>query len=223
MYCSECGAPGSGNFCTNCGTRLAPATVAWGAPAPAAAPAPAPAGDWSREVRYHALVAHPEVRGLIARAGRGDRLNVSAETVLKVYDKFLAKAVGGIELSELSTLVVPILKRMGVQTARQRVETVHAPAGRTIVAVLCSFAARGNTIKDVHQGADGCAIEAVLPSDVWSWEGTVLVSVAADGERSRLDASTRVGGQMFDWGKSVRWLDQLVGDVRAFGARTSAA
>lgn len=220
MYCSHCGTPGSGNFCTNCGTRHA------SAPPPARdepVSLPVPPADWSREARYDVLVAHPEVRDLLAQAGRNTHLNISAESCLKVYDKFVAKAVGGIELSELSTIVVPLFVRMGVRTSKQRNELIVAPVGRTIVAVLCSLASRGNAIKDVHQASDGCAIEAVLPSDVWSWEGTLLVSVVAEGDRSRLDARTTVGGQMFDWGKSVRWLDHLVSDVQSFRTRTFAA
>lgn len=218
MYCSHCGTPGSGNFCTNCGTRLAPSS-----PRDEPASVPVPPADWSREVRYDVLIAHPEVRALLAQAGRGSHLNISAETFLKVYDKFLAKAVGGIELSDLSTIVVPLFVRMGVRTTKQRNELIAAPVGRTIVAVLCSLASRGNTIKDVHQARDGCAIEAVLPSDVWSWEGTLLVTVVAEADRSRLDARTTVGGQMYDWGKSARRLESLVSDVHSFGMKTFAA
>ncbi|MDR3635895.1 MAG: zinc ribbon domain-containing protein [Isosphaeraceae bacterium] len=217
MYCSHCGTPGSDNFCTNCGTRLAPAL------AQTPFDEPARPVDWSREVRYDVLVAHPEVRDLLARASGGNHWNVSAETCLKLYDKFLAKAVGGIELGELATIVVPLFTRMGVRATKQRTATIAAPAGRTIVAVLCSLAARGNTIKDVHQARDGCAIEAVLPSDVWSWEGTLLVTVVAAGDRSHLEARTTIGGQMYDWGKSERRLDFLVSDVQSFRARTSAA
>lgn len=213
MYCSQCGTPGSGNYCTNCGTRLAPA--AWSEPSARA--------DWSHEVRYDVLVAHPEVRDLLAQSARGNHLNISAEKLLKVYDKFLAKAAGGVELSDLSTIVVPILTRMGVRTTKERTERIAAPVGRTIVAVLCSLAARGSTVKDVHQAFDGCAIEAVLPSDVWSWEGALLLTITAQGDWSRLDARSTIGGQAFDWGKSVRWLDHLVNDVHAFHGKPFAA
>ncbi len=215
MYCSQCGTPGSGNFCTSCGTRLAPALAEWSVPGPPS--------DWSREVRYDVLVVHPEVRNLLAEAGRANPLNISAEKLMKVYDKFLAKAVGGIEVTDLSAIVVPILTRMGVKTTTQRSETIAAPVGRTIVAVLCSLAARGNTIKNVHQARDGCAIEASLPSNAWSWEGTLLVTVTADGERTRLDLGATIAGQVHDWGKSARRLELLVNDVRTFGTKTSAA
>lgn len=213
MYCSECGKLASGKFCSNCGTQLAPAQAG----------ANPPAGDWSREVRYDVLIAHPQVREILAQAGRGDRPHISADVCMKFYDKFVAKAVGGVELSDLATIAVPIFTRMGIKTTKERTESIAAPAGRTIVAVLCSLAARGNTIKDVHQARDGCAIEAVLPSDFWSWEGTLLVSICAQGDFSRLDARTTVGGQLHDWGKSARRLEQLVSDVRAFQMRTFAA
>lgn len=214
MYCTSCGTPGSGNYCTSCGARLAPA--AWSEPASRV--------DWSHEVRYDVLVAHPDVRDLLAQSARGSQLNISAEKLLKVYDKFVAKAAGSVALSDLATVVVPIFTRMGVRTAaKQRSEMVAAPVGRTIVALLCSLAARGSTVKDVHQACDGCAIEAVLPSDIWSWEGALVVTVTAQGDWSRLDARTTIAGQSFDWGKSMRWLDHLVSDVHAFRSQTFAA
>jgi hypothetical protein len=204
MYCPQCGTPGSGNFCTGCGTRLAPA----GGHEPA---------DWSREVRYDRLVAHPEVRDLLAGAADKAGVRISAEQALTLHDRFLSKALGGgVELSDLAKIAVPILARLGFQATKQRSEMIDVPAGRAIVAVLCSLTSRGQRLKDVHQARDGCAIEAVLPSDVWSWEGTLFVTVAAEGDRSRLDARTRIGGQMYDWGKGTRCLEHLVQDVRSF-------
>ncbi|WP_422922868.1 zinc ribbon domain-containing protein [Singulisphaera sp. PoT] len=212
MYCSECGTQGLGKFCTNCGTRLAAAT----ATALVDPPTPAPIVDWPREVRYDLLIAHPEVRERLSNAGNKATAGISAEQAMKFYDKFLAKAVGGVELSDIATIAVPILTRMGLQATKQRSESFEAPPGRTIVAALCSLAARGQKVKEVYQASDGCAIEAVLPSDLWSWEGTLFVTVASDGHRSRLDARTKIGGQVYDWGKSNRCLDRLVQDVRSF-------
>ena len=206
MYCSQCGTQGAGNFCTSCGTRLA-TVVETGPPALV---------DWSREVRYDLLMSHPDVRDRVAKAAGRAGPGITAETVMKVYDKFVAKAVGGIEISDLSAVVVPLLVRFGVQTGKHRSETIEAPPGRTIVAVLCSLAARGRAVKEVHQATDGCAIEAVLPSDVWSWEGTLLVTIVAEGDWSRLDAQTKIGGQMYDWGKSTKCLEQLIEDVHSF-------
>lgn len=214
MYCSECGTPASGKFCANCGTRIAVPVTSALSDAP---------GEWSHEVRYDVLIAHPKVRDLLAEAARVSQRHISGEQILKVYDKFVVKAVCGVDSSDLATTIVPILTRMGIQTVHQRTESIAAPPGHSIVAVLSSLATRGNTIREVHQASNGCAIEAVLPSDLWSWEGTLLVTIEADGPRCRLDARTTIGGQMFDWGKGTRRLDQLVRDVHSFGARMTAA
>ena len=63
------------------------------------------------------------------------------------------------------------------------------------------------------QAADGCLLEAALPSDLFSLEGDLLVSVRRVRELAEVDATTRIGGQMFDWGKSNRCLDQLFDDL----------
>ena len=44
--------------------------------------------------------------------------------------------------------------------------------GRAIIAALCSLAGRGQTLKAASQGTDGLVIEAVLPSDMFAFEGT---------------------------------------------------
>jgi hypothetical protein len=215
MNCPECGAPGSDTVCARCGAPRSRATAPWGTAVPAA--------DWAREVRFHLLTAHPEVRALLARAGRINAPTAATATGLELHDAFAARAAGAAAPRELASVVGPILTRMGVRADQRRVEAIHAPAGRTIVAVLGSFAARGNTLKDVHQARDGCAFEAALPSDVWAWEGTLLASITAEADRSRLELATTAAGPMDDRGKTARRLQRLLDDVRAFGTRTSAA
>ena len=57
-------------------------------------------GDWHREVRYDLLIRHPEVREHLARAANHKVFRLSAEQSIKVYDKFVAKAVGGVAVGD---------------------------------------------------------------------------------------------------------------------------
>ena len=111
--------------------------------------------------------------------------------------------------------MVPIYSRLGIRTGKSRSAVVAAPVGKGLVAAVCSLARYGRSLKRVHQGEDGCVLEAVLPSDIWSWEGEVVVSVRRDRAGTQVEAATKIQGQLFDWGKSRRCLDQLFEDVES--------
>ncbi len=61
----------------------------------------------------------------------------------------------------------------------------------------------------IEQADDACLIEAEIPSDIWSWEGTILVMVKENHKGTYVEAATKIKGQMFDFGKSERLLDKL--------------
>jgi hypothetical protein len=119
----------------------------------------------------------------------------------------------GVSISTIASIATPLFTALGIKTGKRRIESVRRPVGQVIVAVLCSLARHGQEVQKVHQGRDGCVIEAVLPSDLWSFAGELVVSVAATEEGAQVEAGTKIGGQLFDWGKSRRCLDQLFTDI----------
>ncbi|WP_435018033.1 zinc ribbon domain-containing protein [Tundrisphaera sp. TA3] len=220
MFCPECGTQGGGKFCTQCGTRLAGEPAA---PAPAgvttlpSAPAPdAPPADWSREARHDILLAHPEVRALLKVAAKRGGSRVSGEQLIRLHDKYLAKLNHGIKVEDLASVVAPALTRLGVKTGKQRSEVVPLPIGHATVATLCALAARGIAVEDVEPAGDGCVMEATIPPDLLVYQGTLAITLADLGDRTRVEALTRIGGQFFDWGKSTRLLDGLLAEIRSF-------
>lgn len=216
MFCSECGSRAEGKFCWNCGKPLhagAGGDVAAPTP-PADVPAreaPAPR-DWADEVRYDVLVGNPVVRNLLARHDAEGGRPVRAETVLKVVDK-LSKSV--VPLETIAELSVPLWTSLGVKTAtKTRAEAVARPCGHVIVAVLCSFAKRGQTLLYVDQADDGCTLHADLPSDIRSCRGRISAAVRVRGPRlTGVEAQACSSGQLFDWGKSRACLDHLFQDL----------
>ncbi|MFO0809976.1 MAG: hypothetical protein U0746_15250 [Gemmataceae bacterium] len=201
MYCSNCGLKGAGNFCTACGTRFQ------------AGPDGIPSGDWRHEVRYDVLVQHPEVRDRIARSAAGSgKAGMTGEEWLGLFDKAFSPMTG-VSLKTVATIAAPIYAKMGVQTGKARTESFVTPIGEAIVEVLCSLARAGITITDIHQGDAGCVFEAKLPSDLWSFEGKLVVTIERVATKTRLQAVTTIPGQLFDWGKSGRCLDRLFADL----------
>jgi hypothetical protein len=165
--------------------------------------------DWSSELRYETLIRIPEVRDLIAQAASAKQKHMSAEDFLEAADKLMSLAVPGLALKTVAEVVVPIFEHLGIKTGKTRSEMMQSPPGKAIVAVLCAFARQGQEIRQVQQFANGCLFEAAIPSDMWSWGGSLFVSIRASDSGTRVDAATNIKGQLFDWGKSKRCLEGL--------------
>ncbi len=223
MHCSECGTRAAGKFCWSCGAKLnattaAPVAAVARTPCvdepvdlvfddePAPGPAVAPVPDWSQEVSYQKLLAVPAIRERIAAAGRRHRPGVSGEQLLAVADSLVST---GVSLEKLCVALQPIYGRLGIKTGKCEERSLAAPAGATLVATLCSLAAQGHELKHVEQADDGCALQAVIPSSVWSLAGDLVVSVQRRSRDTMIAASTAITGQVFDWGHSRRVLGRL--------------
>lgn len=214
MYCSDCGQPARGKFCSHCGHRL-----------DIAAPPPPPERPhdpdeiaveiiegWEDEVRYEELVRVPEIKAQIERHQAQAKKGISGEQVLAVYGKVISSPV---PLDKLATIIQPLYGRLGIKTGKERKIRIDAPVGRVMVRALCSLARHSQAVRKVSQATDGCCFEAVLPSDVCALEGNLLVTVRRDGRRTEVTAATNIPGQWFDWGKSTRCLERLVTDLHS--------
>lgn len=206
MYCSQCGAKAEGNFCANCGARLV---------APVPAPGPKSIQDWSREIRYAVLVQNPEVRGLISQYAAQAKKRMSGEEFLKVCDKAISPLTGGISLETIASIAQPLYAKLGIKTGKTRGELLPTRPGTTLVAVFCSLVRQGQTVQNVQQAQDGCLIQAVIPSDMWSFAGDLLITVKRQELGTFVEAGTVIKGQLFDWGKSKNILKQLFEDLHS--------
>ncbi len=81
----------------------------------------------------------------------------------------------------------------------------------------------GQALRDVAQQPDGCTIEAELPSDLLSMAGTLTIAIHRQAPGTAVAATTRIDGQLLDWGKSRRALDRLLGDLGRDVGRSQAA
>jgi len=204
MFCSECGKPAHGKFCSQCGAPLAITEAALDIIPSESVP------DWDREIHYETILKFPGVRDTIERHSQQARKRMTGEQYLALADKLVPM---GVPLEGLAALVQPLYARMGIKTGKVRAQQVRAPAGRVLVRALCSLAHHGQSLRGVTQAADGCLLNATLPSDLFSLEGDLLVSVRRSGSEAEVSVATNISGQFFDWGKSNRCLDQLFSDL----------
>ncbi len=205
MFCSNCGAEATGNFCSKCGSPLKDTTQ----------PLISVVDDWSKEMRYETLIGIPEVRDMISRHAGMTKKGLSAEEFLGFIDKVVPL---GFSLEKLGAVAQPIYAQLGIKTGKEQSEILTSPPGTVIIAAICSLARHGQALQRVQQFDNGCLLEATLPSDMWSWEGVLLVSVREDGTGSRVEGATKIKGQLFDWGKSKRCLETLFADIKAIPA-----
>jgi hypothetical protein len=214
MFCAQCGSKGRGNFCTACGARLVPPEA--GPSTPFNVP-PVPPGDWRDEFRYDVLMQYPEVRDLVARHAAAARAGMTGEHFLDLCDKAFSP-IPGVSMSAVAGIAMSIYAKMGVQTGQSRKAVRPGPIGQTIVSTLCSLARHGRAVKQVHQGDDGCVLEAVIPSDIWSFAGELVITIRRVPRGILIQAATKIPGQLYDWGKSKKCLGQLFEDVESIAA-----
>lgn len=203
MYCSQCGSKADGNFCFQCGAPLNAVARSTGIPI-----------DWSEIINYEDLLRVPEVRDLIAQHASMAKKRMDVEEFLSICDNAFAP-IKGLSSKTVVAIVQPMLAAIGVKTGKTRSQIFQRPAGRIIVATLCSLARHGRPLRQVNQGHDGCAIEATLPSDVYSCAATVVVSISRTGGGTLVEAAATVPGQLYDWGKTKRCLSDLFTDLGA--------
>jgi len=206
MFCSRCGSEASGNFCSKCGAALAKPAES----SPASGDGAHSSDDWENEVRYDVLMQRPEVREMLARQAAAAPKRASAEDFLAGADKWLKLPV---PLAVVSDIMQPLYARLGVRTGKVRRESLPLPPGRVLVNVMATMARHGYHPTTVQQARDGCSIEALVPSDLRSFEGSLLVTVSRAAGGTNVEAATTIKGQLFDWGKSRAILDEFFNDL----------
>jgi hypothetical protein len=215
MFCSQCGAQGQDGdrFCSRCGAPLRSPDDAGPTQAAAAEAAPA---DWSDTVDYRALIAIPEVHDRIAAATAQASAPMSAKDFLATAEKALAPVYSSsVPTESVMQFVQPIYERIGIQTGKARTEQFPWPAGRVIVAVLCSLARHASPIGAVRQGRDGVVIDATLPSSALALKTTLVVTVTRKPQGTSVEVAAASKGQLYDWGRSKRTIQTVFDDIAA--------
>lgn len=201
MFCSSCGAEARGNFCSECGEPIVRGV----------ATAHADVEDWQHEIEYARLIRVPDVRDRIDRYAAMAPRRLSGKEFLALCDKVVSL---GVPLESIGAMGQALWAQLGIETGKDHTEAFSIPPGTAIVAALCALARGGQPVQQVRQFTDGCLIEAKLPSDIWSFEGRLMVTIRRSDQITRVDGATEIKGQLFDWGKSKRCLQALFSDIK---------
>lgn len=219
MYCSECGAKAAGKFCSECGARLRIAEPQRAETDEKRAIVELePGDDWSQMTQYDELLRYGEVREQLARAAAQSKASMTGEQFLELCEKALAPCGATLPFATIAKIAQPMYAKLGIKTGKERSQFVAHPPGRVLVAVLCSLARHGRKLRQATQIPDGCTLEAELPSDVFALTGSLTVTVRRQETGTLIQASTHIPGQLLDWGKSNRCLDQLLSEAAVAAA-----
>jgi hypothetical protein len=172
--------------------------------------------DWAESVDFRKIVNNPSVRQQINRAVGMHEKGMSASEFLKGAEPLLKLIGAGTPLRIMGEVLPGWYGRMGIRTGKSHARDFALPPGRVIAAVLCSFAARGQTLSEGVQAKDGCALKARMPSSMWHFGGELSVSITATTGAVRVEAATRIPGQLYDWGASKQAIAALFEDIPRF-------
>lgn len=219
MFCVHCGAEGAARFCPACGRRQ---SLADSETTTTARPQlHQPEADEtiveallveSDSIRYEEILADAQARERIATAGRGAIQGVTSEDLLAVFD---AVSPIGISLGKLTTAIMPIYDKLGIKTSRHSQAIFDAPPRSVMLAVLCTLAAKGMVVKEVHQDVDKCSLITDIPPGLITNRGQMVVLIAVTEQYVQVSFATTISGQWYDWGKSERMMDDLFASIRA--------
>ena len=207
MYCFRCGASGVGAYCPACGQdqsasdrseseTIAEATLAW-----------------SESINYELIIAHPEVRQHLSTIRPRTMRGLTGEDLLSVFD---AVSPIGFSLGKLTSAVLPIYDKLGINTQHQTETEFGTPAGRLMLAVLSSLAYKSLAIDAVEQGTNQCLLTVKIPSGLITNRGQTSILLERLSAAVRVVMSTTLSAQLYDWGKSKRLQQELLELIRLY-------
>jgi len=193
MLCSNCGREVTGRFCSECGAQLvSQESIA----------------DFTS---YRQIMADPKCQEIItscANQAKGEFLSASeflniAQSVMPV--SIPMEALGKVG-SKLGTA-------LGIKTTKAR--QMHLPHnfGYVLLGIICALAKHCIKIQSVSETQQSCTVEAVLPSSMWAWQGTIRLAIVSEDTGAKIIAETEVPGQLYDWGKSKRTIESLLSEI----------
>lgn len=226
LYCTQCGArvAPTHKFCAACGARIE-ALPAEGIGDPhtrSASPGPVSQAlpdrpqpqDWRETTDYRIVLSHPDVKALIAEAAKANRQGMTAEKFLDTASPLLKATGASPEATKLIAEYVPALyAKLGMKTGKEARNGYASSYGRTLAAIFCSLASRNQPLIAIHDGADGCIVQADIPSSMTTWKGTLTLIVERRPEGTLVTSAASFGGQAADWGRSKRLLEELHQDI----------
>lgn len=82
----------------------------------------------------------------------------------------------------VAEIATPLCAKLGVKTGKDAKNGYATPNGRVLAAIVCSLASRNQTLAAVHEGTDGCGVQAEIPPGMTTWRGKLSLTLERKAE-----------------------------------------
>lgn len=107
---------------------------------------------------------------------------------------------------------------LGIKSGKKAERDFAYPYVSVVRALVLALGSLKHQITAVLDTPRGCAIEATLPTDVFSLGGSLFFEVVEEGtSQVRIIGTSEIKGQMFDWGKGNRALRGVFDKIEHYG------
>jgi len=123
------------------------------------------------------------------------------------------------DLFQLSMKVGDALgKTLGIKSVKKVEKIFSYPYASVVRATALALGSLEQQITALFDTPRGSAIEAKLPTDIFSLGGTLFFEIVEESaSRVRVIGSSEIKGQMFDWGKGKRGLQDVLDKIEHYG------
>jgi hypothetical protein len=173
----------------------------------------------SSYVTYRQVADDLRCQEIMKWAAADAETSMSGEEFLDIAAKVIAVPL---PLGAIGNGAARAYGALGVHTSKTQAHRLEQAFGYSILGTLCFLGSKAMPIADVADAEGHCLVQAILPSSALSWKGRVMVSIQAVEGGSLVEASTKIPGQLMDWGRSTRLLRDLFDDIdrRSAGYRS---
>jgi|GEM_PF-3360526 len=149
------------------------------------------------------ILTRRPIQEIIARQSFGSVSGNSEDDIIKSLSPFVPNFSGIVKISQ------SLGKAMGLKSRQQCVKIHTCTYDKAVLSYFMAVKQMELDIQTLYDTNTGSALEAKLPNDVFTLGTRLKLEIIDEASQIRVRASTEVKGQLYDWGKGSRLLNDL--------------
>ena len=163
-------------------------------------------------IGFQNLLNDQQFQAFVDHYIRSEESNINIKEFLSLFDAFAKKHLSS-PTSLRDSLIAwessPLKSIDRIKTGKAQVDILQFSVKRTLIALLCVLVGTGSRVYNMQEIENGFILRATVPADIWSFEGDAHISILSQGNGTKMKAIAEIKGQLYDWGKTKRWLNKL--------------
>ena len=149
------------------------------------------------------IAARRPIQEIIAGQSFGSVSGNSEDDIIKSLFPFVPNFSGIVKISQ------SLGKAMGLKSRQQCVKTHACTYDKAVLSYFMAVKQMELDVQTLYDTNTGSALEAKLQNDVFTFGTRLKLEIIDEASQIRVLATTEVKGQMYDWGKGSRLLNDL--------------